>query len=263
MNADVSTISDAVRRLAESAEQRLRSHPGPEELVAYHHGRLTAERERGLQGHLAVCHDCSALLLELMAMTDAETVVAESEWRDAWQTMRPRLRDETATADTTQPRSGWWSMLFGSPRLAYALAAVFFLGTCSLGVWTFLLHRTLEEHSLPQFNVVIRDLDPQSFARTEQLAAKAFEVPAEVERIILILNPTEPRVYPDYLGRIFDEAGHVVWSARGLRVTEFGNFTLEISRRFLPRGRYQIEIYGLDGEREILLDRYAVRLVDS
>ncbi len=256
MNTDNHDLTAAVKLLATTAESRLTVHPPPEELAAYHRGELEAAQERRLQGHLALCRECTALLIDLTQMLEKKPPADGDEWAAAWPAMQRRLADTEPepSLELGEPRS------FGSPQLAYALAAALFLAVLGLGGWNLALRQALEQQTSPRFNVVIHDLEPQNFARAAQAPTKTLELPAGGERFVLILTPTEKPPSGEIVGRILNQDGRVVWRSRGVEPTDFGNFTLEVSRRFLPAGRYRIELLLRDAEQEEPLDAYEVEL---
>ena len=58
-------FEEAMKALAAQERQGLKEHPSPDELLAYHIGELQSEEIERVQDHLAVCGECSQLVLSL------------------------------------------------------------------------------------------------------------------------------------------------------------------------------------------------------
>jgi hypothetical protein len=52
----------------------------------------------------------------------------------------------------------------------------------------------------------------------------------------------------------------VLWNLEGLTRSEFGNFTLTLSRWSLPVGEIKIRLYGLRGKERNEIGGYKVRM---
>lgn len=252
-------LSEGIRSLAEAAESRLSHHPAPEDLVAYHQRKTTDEHANEIQGHLAVCSECTELYLDLVDMVEGTAEKDESTgWQENYQAVQKRLRESApgpVALDSGQKRPE----NIRTPRLAYAAAAVALVAAGLLGWRTLHLEEQLRDQAAPRFNVAIHDLLPVNASRTAP-TAEITVLSLEEDRLVLILNPSETSAFSEYIGRLRYANGEEIWSAQGLRPTEFGNFTLEISRRYFSSDAYQIEIYGVRDGEETLLDSYAFRI---
>lgn len=96
MDDEKPPLDAALRHLAEQQRQSLTSHPTPQELAAYHAGELPPEAESRLLDHLAVCRDCSDLLLDLAGFADLKPPAGVPELTDEqveedWQELRKRM----------------------------------------------------------------------------------------------------------------------------------------------------------------------------
>ncbi len=92
-------LDAALRHLAEQQRRSLTSHPTPQELAAYHAGELPPEAESRLLDHLAICRDCSDLLLDLAGFADLKPPQGVPELTDEqveqdWQALRARMGKE-------------------------------------------------------------------------------------------------------------------------------------------------------------------------
>lgn len=101
MDDEKPPLDAALRHLAEQQRQSLTSHPTPQELASYHAGELPPEAESRLLDHLAVCRDCSDLLLDLSGFADLKPPAGVPELTDEqveedWQELRARMRKEAA-----------------------------------------------------------------------------------------------------------------------------------------------------------------------
>jgi hypothetical protein len=90
-------LDAALRHLAEQQRRSLTSHPTPQELAAYHGGELPPEAETRMLDHLAICRDCSDLLLDLAGFADLKPPQGVPELTDQqveqdWQALRARMR---------------------------------------------------------------------------------------------------------------------------------------------------------------------------
>ena len=178
----------------------------------------------------------------------------------AWSAMRRRLAD-ASEPPSPSPAAIGQAYPAAPPRFAYALAAVACLAVLALGTWNLALHRALEDQIAPRPNIEIHDLVPRGFARTERQPEAPIELAAGSERFVLILNPSEKTSLAGHRAKVFDRDDRLVWSSDGLAPTAFGNFTLELSRRFLAEGHYRIDLFSLEGDSETLLDSYEIDLL--
>lgn len=243
---------------SEGAPPFARVHPDADAWIAYHEGELEAAEEERLRGHLVKCPACVSTLLDLDAFAGGGDPgeLSELERAAAWRAMRSAL--ERQEAPTRAP-----GLAGGRFAVPWALAASLVAGVLGLALWD--AHRTAGELrgtvtalTEPQINVPILDLFPDTATRSGGEAQLPAVPPAEFFTLLLALE--EPREFPDYEVEILDAGGDVVWSKRGLEMSDFGNFKLGLSGRFLASGEHQIRLYGVEaGSRELLQD-YAFRI---
>lgn len=240
-------IEPVLRALAAKARRNLDDHPTPEELVAYRAGELTEQDEEKIQDHLALCVDCSQLLLDLKEFEDGQPEkdpgLSDAQVEAAWRRLRPRLEERKVL---TSPR---W---FASPRIAYGLAAALFVCVIGLGGWGVSLQSRLEELSKPKVDVTALDLLPKSGTRGEESANVistrnfllvvhlSFDVPKQSEYEVEIA--TAP------------EGGKSKWRDR---VPAKGDLLeIYLPEGVLPPGKYWVRLYGTEGERRALPESY-------
>jgi hypothetical protein len=92
-------LEPALRAETARAERRLTEHPSPETLVAYEERRLPGVEREHLRDHLALCTDCAALLLDLIALSETDTPAeahgpagpADADMDTAWHALQARL----------------------------------------------------------------------------------------------------------------------------------------------------------------------------
>lgn len=98
MDDEKPPLDAALRHLAEQQRRSLTSHPTPQELAAYHAGELPPEAEARILDHLAICRECSDLLLDLAGFADLKPPEGVPELTDQqveqdWQALRTRMRE--------------------------------------------------------------------------------------------------------------------------------------------------------------------------
>lgn len=235
-------------------------HPSPEELLAYQEGsQPAAERDR-LQEHLAGCRECAGALLDLAAFPQlpagrSEERLGAEDLEREWQRFAVAIGEAAPRPLAVARRWGPWATT-PAARLAYALAAGLLVVAVGLAARVARLESRLAELSQPQLNVYLGDLVPTAAARQRgEGPQQALHVPPEADRLLLLLNLADSRVYPEYEVEISDARGHPVWSRAGLRRSPEGTFTLELPRGFLPAGSYRLRLAGREGnERTPVVD---------
>ncbi|HEX2252008.1 MAG TPA: hypothetical protein VHQ65_01915, partial [Thermoanaerobaculia bacterium] len=95
-SSQLDAVLETVARLGPGAAH----HVAAEELVDYHHDRVTPRRGEEIREHLALCGECSDLLLELevfeadAAPDAAQEGVVDFEEAAAWRHLADRLAAE-------------------------------------------------------------------------------------------------------------------------------------------------------------------------
>lgn len=255
----VSETTDFRASLATQVEagcEASKTHPSVDRWIAYRDGALAAEEEKQLQQHLMGCRECVTLVLDLDAFLLPEAMdrsgISDFEVVAAWRAVRSAI-------DWDVEKKRW--------HIPAILAASLVVAALGLSTWTALEHRSVTELrrlvtelSQPQINVPIRDLYPDTATRSGS-PPLATEVPDQTRFITLILNLPEPREFPEFQVEIIDSAGTAIWRGRGLEMSPYGTFTLGLARDFLPTGEHRILLFGLDGDRRVLIQPYAVQIL--
>lgn len=255
MSETTADFRASIATLVEATREESATHPDLDRWIAYRDGELPAEEQESLQRHLAGCRECVAIVLDLEAFSRPEESdragISEFEVAAAWRAVRSAI-----SADVK--REHRW-------HVPTALAASLMVAALGLSTWLAVEHRTatelrrtVAELSRPQINVPIEDLWPDTTTRGG--LQRAVEVLTADRSLTLVLNLQESQEFPDYRVEIIDSEGTEIWSSTGLEMSPFGNFTLGIPRGFLPAGEYGVRLYGLEGERNVPLQDYAVQI---
>ena len=256
MDDDKPPLEPTLRALAQKARRDLDDHPTPEELVAYRSGELTPQDEERIQDHLALCRDCSQLLLDLKDFEEDkpedEAGLSDAQVEAAWRRLRPRLEERKVLT------SRRW---FASPRVAYGLAAALFVCVVGLSFWVSTLRERLRDLSSPEVNFAMVELEPiGETSRGAGTAAETGKIPAGGLSFGLVLHPLDPGEYSDYeIDILPGKGGDVLWSQHGVQRADDG-MRVRIPRDFLPAGAYRIRLYGLEGDRRDPLGEFAFEI---
>jgi hypothetical protein len=237
-------LDAALRHLAEQQRQSLTSHPTPQELAAYHAGELPPEAESRLLDHLAICRDCSDLLLDLAGFADLKPPEGMPELTDEqveqdWQALRSRMRAGEGKKERTaevvpirpagpvqRPERSYWL-----PIAASLLAVLGF---------SFGLYQTAQ----------VGKLSKPSLSRIQYLDTERGE-PGELRRISsqqaaeVVVPPVEE--FPSYRVEI-RQGDRVLWSETTPGPVD--EISINIPLVFLKPGRYEIPLYGGTRGRE-------------
>lgn len=215
-----------LRRVAAESLAAGGGHPPAEELIAYHRRSLPEPRAEELRDHLAVCAECTALVLDL-----------DEHW------------DPGAAAAAESAYAPWHRR----PGPPWALAAS--LAALALGLAGWIATRGPAAGS----GYLAENLDPVTSAMRSAPAAQEVEVPAGADHVVLILNAGDLR---DPRG---DGVVNATLRARGAVVArsagpldEVGQFTLVVPSRELRPGEYEIVLRASGGARTELEYRFRV-----
>ncbi|MDH3402900.1 MAG: hypothetical protein OEP45_04725 [Acidobacteriota bacterium] len=229
-------------------------HPHADELIAYRLGRSSEGRAADLQEHLLACGECTELLLDLEAFVTVEEASADApasfETAAGWRSLRGRLRGSSAA-------TSW--------RLAAALA----LAVVGLSGWALLERSTARETrlamarlSLPQPDVPIVDLYPDSVQRGSSAAATEIVVPPGAAYVTAVLALPDPPAAAGFEAQIEDGAGRTVWRG-AVRISEHGTFTLGLPARLFDGGSLRIHLLAVDGETRERIETYPLSVARS
>lgn len=232
----------SARALVKEATSLSSAHPSPNELLAYQRREISSSLREAVQEHLALCHSCTQLILDLERSAKpglhGHPPLAPERVATAWEELYNKI--EAAASPPPQAKRSL------PLRFAVGLAALWVASIIGLGFWVFELRRTVDELREPRIDVAVSDLIPASASPTRsERSPTVVTWPASSGRLLLLLNLADFREMPDYLLEIEDEAGRIVWSRRGLQRTPDGHFTLELSRGDLLPGTYYLSLFGL------------------
>lgn len=232
MNEQNTDLGAAIQALAEA--QLNGAHPGAQDLIDYHKGRLNSAAEERLRSHLALCRVCAGTVLDLEAFPEISAsdteVCNQHETSRAWESVRAHILPGA--------RFDW--------RYAAAGLAVLLLAQ---SFWVARLYHRTNQLSSPQGRVFVEDIS--SVVRRSLDQQHITRVPAGMDGVLLVLNPGRIDDFARYEARLaaVTAPDNTLWQGELIRLPE-GSFTFFVSREFLPSGKYQIELFGLTkGER--------------
>lgn len=296
MDRDKPPFDPALKELAARDRRNLGPHPTPEQLAAYHARELPAEKVERIKDHLALCHECSALLLDLADFESPEPspdapALTDEDVDTAWQDLRARLAREgvplepptapvkpvpslvapveaqfatpSPEVQTTAPEPSGTvvplqrpELARRSPRLAYSLAAVFFLATVGLSIWNASLRRELGE---PRVGVVV---GPQHKDQGNRSGAMT-TYPAQ-EPVMLSLPGTLPEA-PQYTVEIQEvrEGGTVVWTSEPIPAPSGrSRLLVQLPAGYLKPGDYLLRVRSVGGESDGEVEEFLIPITE-
>lgn len=263
MADDKTPLALAIKELATRARNQEGTAILPDELLAYHHGELSADREEALRERLALQPEAVRAIQDLRRFPDIGPVdescrLDDSQLDTDRQAMWARLSKElgrdggaASAVPLFERRSvdgGWWMP---------GLVAASLLITLGLSFWVVSLRRTVDELTGPRINVQVSSLVPQ--ARVRDPEPQTLSLPPGTDHLLLILNLPNLEHHSDYRIAIWTAEG-MIWSRDGLERSLLGNFTIELPRSDLPAGDYRIELFGLGRARPQSIATYSFHL---
>lgn len=264
-------LQPTLQALLDRDRRGLDEHPTPEALVAYHAGELSSAEQEDLRNHLALCHDCADLLLDLVSFAeftppDQIPALADVEVEGAWQKFQPRLaaREEPperrveerlpAVAQIAERRR---DMDQGSEyavvswrrkiRVAYAIAASLFIAVVALSAWGLALRQKTIQVSQTHQSAALDLFTPEA-ATTRGEPESQPTVPPELGFFNLTVHLEPEWTFGSYEVEIrrADHTGRSV-TVHGL-VDQDGTCSIStLSREDFPAGQYQVDLYGIAG----------------
>lgn len=222
-------------------------HLEPEEIAGYHNGRLSPADERRAQDHLVACRECSELLLDLQNFGDpafgASEALPDRAGEQVWESVRKEIQAPNVVPFERKRR-------VESPRWLKPLAAMLLLSTLALSGWVASLRSRVQELSSPQANTPVVDLYPISSVRGEGGPAIP-SVPAEAERITVILRSPGLPDFPSYGVEILRAGSSATWVQDGLKPA-YNSFSLSLPRSWMEDVRIHLVGIGPNGERRTI-----------
>jgi hypothetical protein len=227
-------------------------HLEPEEIAAYHDGQLSPEDERRVQDHLVACRECSELLLDLEGLADPDFGVGETlpdgAGEQVWESIRKETRKEIQPSNMVPFRRE--TRRSETPRWLRSLAAMLLLSTMALSGWVMSLRSQVRHLSGPQPSTVV-DLYPTSSVRGENGGPAVPPMPADAERVTVVLRAPGLPTFDHYGIEILHANGSVAWKKDGLKPA-YNSFSLSLPRDWIVDVR--IRLVGIDpkGERRTI-----------
>ena len=241
MSDEKTSLTAALRHLAEQERRTPSEHATPGELTAYHEGTLPPAIEARVREHLAHCKLCSDLLLDLAGFADLAPPPGVPELTDAqvaedWQALRARIEKKEpepapvvpfptpapAPATPLRRRRPW--------RYAAVAAAALVAAAVGLSLWMG-----------PSEQLPVKDFEEGRTLRGGQESQG--EVNSALSGQAVRFN-FYPEKYPRYEGRIL-RGGDVVWNTSDV-VSEGEKVWFKIPEDSLDPGKYQAVLYRLD-----------------
>lgn len=252
MDDEKPPLDAALRHLAEQQRRSLTSHPAPQELAAYHAGELPPEAESRLLDHLAICRDCSDLLLDLAGFADLKPPQGVPELTDEqveqdWQALRSRIRKEESpprsavvfpirpAGPSSKPERTYWL-----PVAASLLAVLGF---------SFGLYQSVQVGKLsgPRVLPVI------SSQNVERGHSSELRISAR-DGGLIYLHSDPDKSYPDYEAEVVHDEEVLARVPVGAIADE--SVPLLVPGPLKP-GDYEVRLFGVEGDQRELSSKYA------
>lgn len=259
-------LAAALRHLAERERRSLTEHPTAPELASYHAGELPPEAEARLREHLALCRNCTDLLLDLAGFADLKPPqgvpeLTDEEVEQDWQALRERMREEPA--EEKRPAEVVPIRPVGPPKrerdyplwmpIAASLLAV--LGF-AFGLYqnsrVAVLEKQLDEQRQPWSASWVPLLDAKVRSAEEE---EVRQVTSSKGAVLSLYSEAE-EIYPAYEAEIVGRAK--VKLAPPDEVDRA--VSLIIPPDYLKPGSYQILLYGMKDDRRVELGRYQIQV---
>jgi anti-sigma factor RsiW len=221
------------------SERDTRSHPVPEELVAYQAGDLSPDEDQEVQEHLILCPDCPDLLLALQDFSEPpqdSTSISDAGVAAAWRRFRKHLLGEARFDHLPRLLRRWLAL--PKPVLAFA-------GVCLLAalVAPWFLVATLGRAGPPRLLAAIELDVPTRGSEMQSIVIPA----AQKDPIVLSARPEGPP-HPKYEVVLLNTAGQRLQS-KTWRPTSDSDLLVVQLPRSTPAGEYRLELRGLrDGK---------------
>lgn len=244
---------ERLRRAAgDPTASRPPEHPEPDELLAYHEGRLSEDAAERVQEHLVHCEACSGAVLDFaefprLEPPDEGRRLSRTELDEHWRSLEREL--------ATRRRPFW-----RRSEVLLPLAALFFVATIGLGLWVSALRQQVDALRAPRGDVyVMADLRPDGGATRG--ATDARRLPPWAERVVVLLGLAPGANYGAYEVDVSRADGGGGLSTLPVFQTPEGGFAVEVpASLFESPGLYRFELYGRERGRRERLARYSLEI---
>lgn len=257
------SVRAAIRSFAKVERQP--RHPTAEELVAYQMGELSDEASEVLREHLALCSECTGVVLDLEDFEDLEPPVEADRLSEKDQanlkrsledqlTKEELIRADAALAGTTLAKTTPGEK---APVVRYAVPPLYWGAMAALLlVAVGLAFR--EPQGIPIGTPELFHLYPEASRNT---VGKIFQIPTWADSYVLVMGSVGSDSHQAVRMEIRDAAGRVVLSTDPLPRSGEGTFNHSLPRDRLPDGTYEARLFTLDTEPPELLESYTFRII--
>ena len=255
-------IEDAVGAAAAHLRATAGPHPSAGQLSAYQRDELAPAEMEELQDHLALCRECSELVLDLARLGELAAEPEAREWDErrsaTWRSLQASLELETPEGapvpDT--PARVRWSRFAVAALVASAIGAAVWqsyeLGQARERLAANAADLARAEQRISELEEGAAWLEPQTVVPSLDLFPPGFRRRSG-ERPSLVIPPAArmfvlqfhvPDVVRDVEHRLRIQApgGEEVWVGSGLYSTAAGTFRVALPSPLLPSGRYRLQL---------------------
>jgi hypothetical protein len=258
------TLAEEIEQwVREDQKGRFELHPEPDKLAAYHAGSLSPNEDLEIQQHLLLCPECPDLLLDLEDLFEPrhrDLDLSDTWISGAWRDLRAKLGNAQDSESLFWRRWMYWFSAVPRPANALATGLMFFLwigGTVQISALR-------QELARPDGQVAVVAVGPGSSTRS---ANPAPVVPKQVE-----FRPGVNKVRLDLRlvlleERDFQRIEAEIWQGERMRwqipsVSRTQNLApIEISRRSLKPGEYEVRIKGFHSNGKETEDVYPIEII--
>jgi len=270
-------LEEAVQSVIEKGRRWVGPEPSEEELLAYHRRELSPSEMDRFEERLAHYPDAARLLAAFT--TDAEPKpgdpdhVSDEGQATAWRELQARLDEPMPPAraahsfSPSAPKPAtFWRRIPVPARIAFAATTGLVL---LLGILWYGRGERIEE--LSRQVALLRE--PQINPEQRLFAPEMHHRGAEDEGVIQLPHREHPYLisfalfdvpdYPSYrlvIVRAGSASAEPIWTSSGLERQSDGTFSLLIPGTYLPRGKYELRLFGLRGKSAELLASYVVEV---
>lgn len=258
MSDEKTSLTAALRHLAEQERRTPSEHATPGELTAYHEGALPPQIEARVREHLAHCKLCSDLLLDLAGFADLAPPPGVPELTDAevekdWQALRNKLEIGKMEKEELAPVVPFQPVAKAEPKSPRRSPPWFAIAASLLAVagFSFGLYERREAENLreirfvPSFNIT---------AERDRGVEREAERFSSQEGGALNLEPDSDETFDKYEADIVAD-GKVVFSVKSGR-----SLILQVPGGALKPGEYQIRLFGVVNANRIPAGEFPFRV---
>ncbi|HJW93785.1 MAG TPA: hypothetical protein VJ901_09215 [Thermoanaerobaculia bacterium] len=227
------------------AERRNKVGPPPtdDELFAFMRGELSAEDESRVRELLLAYPELARAIAEPFPEDDGG-VLSEIEMKSHWNALQKRIHGDAGSRNV---RAWQW--------MSAALAAALVVAVVGL----------VRFHNQSIAPRVATDAPQLLLPDGQRSTSSEFPVlNADGDSYVLLASLINPPSFQSFRLELIDQSSsRTIWSSRNLQRPANDTFQLVVPRSFLASGKYRLEVYGVNGERQELLATYRMRVPAS